>query len=89
MLDLTSLIHQLLGLYKLILLASVIMFWLLRYKVIDVHNDAVRTIANLLTRATEPVLAPIRRILPDMGGIDISPIVAIIAIQILQNILLR
>ena len=89
MLDLTNLIHQLLGLYKIILVASVIMFWLVRTNLLDMRNEVVRNISNFLTRVTEPVLAPIRRILPDMGGIDVSPIVAIIAIQILQNILVR
>ena len=89
MLDLTNLIHQLLGLYKIILVASVIMFWLVRTNLLDMRNEVVRNISNFLTRVTEPALAPIRRILPDMGGIDVSPIVAIIAIQILQNILVR
>ena len=89
MLDLTNLIHQLLGLYKIILVASVIMFWLVRTNLLDMRNEVVRNISNFLTRVTEPVLAPIRRILPNMGGIDVSPIVAIIAIQILQNILVR
>ena len=89
MLDLTNLIHQLLGLYKIILVASVIMFWLIRYKVVDIRTDATRNIANFLNRATEPVLGPIRRALPDMGGLDVSPIVVIVAIQILQNLLVH
>lgn len=89
MLDLTNLIHQLLGLYKIILVASVIMFWLVRYNLLDIRNEVVRNISNFLTKVTEPLLGPIRRALPDMGGIDISPIVVIIAIQILQNILAR
>ena len=89
MLDLTNLIHQLLGLYKIILVASVIMFWLIRYKVVDIRTDATRNIANFLNRATEPVLGPIRRALPDMGGLDLSPIIVIVAIQILQNLLVR
>jgi YggT family protein len=89
MLDLTNLIHQLLGLYKIILIASVILFWLVRYNLLDIRNEVVRNISNFLTRVTEPVLGPIRRALPDMGGIDISPIVVIIAIQILQNMLVR
>ena len=79
MLDLTNLIHQLLGLYKIILVASVIMFWLIRYKVVDIRTDATRNIANFLNRATEPVLGPIRRALPDMGGLDLAPFLAIVA----------
>ena len=89
MYNLSALLIDLLQIYKIILLASVIMFWLARYNVVDYKNDIVRHLGNFLTRATEPVLAPIRRALPDLGGFDIAPIIAIIAVQILQNLLAR
>ena len=89
MFDFTNIIYQALGLYKIILLASVIMFWLLRANMVDGKNDAVRGISNFLTRVTEPVLAPVRRALPDLGGFDVSPIVVLIGIQILQNLLVK
>jgi YggT family protein len=85
--NLTSVIYQALEIYKIVLVGAVIMFWLLRMKIVDPGNEVARNIWSFLTRATEPVLAPIRRALPDFGGIDISPIIVIIAIQILQNIL--
>ena len=51
------------------------------------HNDIVRQIRYALFRLTEPVLGPIRRFLPDLGGIDLSPIVALIAIWFLRSLL--
>ena len=89
MFNISGLLIDLLQVFKVLLLASVVMFWLVRYNVVDYKNDIVRNVGTLLTRVTEPVLAPIRRALPDLGGFDISPIVALIAVQILQNLLAR
>ena len=50
------------------------------------HNNIVRQISYALYRLTEPVLAPIRRFLPDLGGLDISPIIVIIALQFIRNL---
>ena len=55
--------------------SSAILSWLIAFNVVNIRNDVVRTILNCLYQLTEPVLAPIRRRLPDLGGIDISPIV--------------
>ena len=59
MFNLSSLLYDLLNIYKVILIASVIMFWLVRYNIVDYKNDIMRNLGNFLTRATEPVLAPI------------------------------
>ena len=89
MFNLSGLLIDLMQIFKVLLLASVVMFWLVRYNVVDYRNAIVRNLGKFLSRVTEPVLAPIRRALPDMGGIDISAIIAIIAVQILQNLLAR
>ena len=75
-----QLLNALANVYALILLARVIVSWL----PIDPHNPAVRALHQL----TEPVLAPIRSVLPAFGGIDFSPLVALLVLQMLQRILL-
>lgn len=87
--SLSNLLSEALGVYKFILIASVVLFWLIKYKIVDYRTDIVKSVWAFLTKITEPVLAPIRRALPDMGGIDLSPIVVIIGIHIAQNVLAR
>ena len=76
-----------LGLCKFVLIASVVMFWLIKYKIVDYRTEIVKTVWSLLNRVTEPVLAPVRKLLPDMGGIDLSPLVVILGIHLLQGLL--
>lgn len=78
------LIVTVLQIYFWILVATVIASWLIGFNIINRHNDVVRQILYALARLTEPVLAPIRRLLPDLGGLDVSPIVAAIIIQFIQ-----
>ncbi len=79
-----ALLIQVLEIYKWILIASVIVSWLTAFNVINVHNNFVRSLLHILQALTEPVLAPIRRILPAMGGLDLSPIVVFVLIWFLQ-----
>ncbi|MEY4964709.1 MAG: hypothetical protein RL274_292 [Pseudomonadota bacterium] len=79
-----ALLIQILEIYKWILIAAVIVSWLTAFNVINVHNNFVRSLLRILLALTEPVLAPIRRILPAMGGLDLSPIVAFVIIWFLQ-----
>ncbi|MGB3387205.1 MAG: YggT family protein, partial [Pseudaminobacter sp.] len=67
-----------LDLYWWIIIASAIFSWLYAFNVVNSRNQFVDTIGNFLFRATEPVLAPIRRIMPNLGGIDISPIIVLL-----------
>lgn len=76
-----------LQLYTWIVLASAVMSWLVAFNVVNMRNDVVRAIGNFLYSATEPVLAPIRRILPNLGGIDVSPIILLLGIFLLQRII--
>ena len=81
------LILTLLNLYFWVILITVIMSWLIGFNVINGSNPYVRQISYALHRLTEPLLGPIRRALPDLGGIDISPIVLLLALQFLQYLI--
>ena len=78
------LILTILNIYFWILIAMVVMSWLVAFNIINNHNNVVRQVSYALFRLTEPVLAPIRRFLPDLGGIDISPVIALIALQFIR-----
>jgi YggT family protein len=66
-----------------------IMSWLIAFNVINVYNDVVRTIWNALNAVTEPLLKPIRSILPAFGGLDISPVILLLLIFLVQDIIER
>jgi YggT family protein len=70
-----------------IIIAQAILSWLVAFNVINTHNDFVRSFLNALDRITEPLYRPIRRILPDFGGIDFSPIVVLLLIYIARILL--
>jgi len=74
-----------LDLYVWIVIASAILSWLVAFGVVDMRNQIVGSIANALYQITEPVLRPIRNLLPNLGGIDISPIILLLAIFFLQR----
>ena len=78
------LILTVIDLYFYVILAMVIMSWLVAFNIINASNTYVRQIGYALKRLTEPLLGPIRRVLPDLGGIDISPIVLLIGLQFLR-----
>lgn len=77
-----------LDIYWWILIASAIFSWLYAFNVVNPRNQFVGSVGNFLFKVTEPVLAPIRRVLPDLGGIDISPIVVLIILFFLRQFLL-
>ena len=85
--SLFMLIDTILGLYVWILIASAILSWLVAFNVVNTRNRAVYVIGDFLYRVTEPVLAPIRRILPNLGGLDLSPIIVILVIFFLRNLM--
>jgi YggT family protein len=65
-----------------------ILSWLIAFNVVNTRNPVVRMIAELLYRLTEPALRPIRNLLPNMGGIDISPIILFLIILFIQSVIL-
>ncbi|QIB34839.1 YggT family protein [Ancylobacter pratisalsi] len=86
MYSLLWLFDTLITLYVWILIASAILSWLVAFNVVNPHNQIVRSVGEFLWRITEPALAPLRRILPNLGGIDISPVVLIIGLYFIRNL---
>jgi len=81
------LISTLITLYIWILIANAVLSWLVAFNVVNPHNNVVRTIGETLYRLTEPVLRPIRQVLPSLGGLDISPVILIILLLFAQRLL--
>ena len=81
------LLSELIHLYILAIIAAVVVNLLVSFGMANPHNRVVYTIADFLNRLTEPALAPIRRFLPDLGGVDISPIIAILLLEFLYKLL--
>jgi YggT family protein len=69
-----------------VIIVQVILSWLVAFNVINTQSNFVRTVLDALERLTAPLYRPIRKILPDFGGIDFSPIILILAIQILRKL---
>ena len=70
-----------------VIIISAILSWLIVFFEVNTRNEIVHTNWNAINQITEPVLAPIRRRLPDMGGIDISPIVLLLIIFLIQRVI--
>lgn len=68
-----------------IIIVQAILSWLIAFNVINTSNDIIRSIWIALDRLTEPLYRPIRRIMPDLGALDLSPMVVLIIIMILQG----
>jgi YggT family protein len=77
------LIHTVINIYFWIILASVVLSWLVAFNIVNRSNPFVRQVGSALERLTEPLLRPIRRFMPDLGGIDVSPIILLIGMQFL------
>lgn len=77
----------LLGLARFLVFAHFIMSWLISFQVLNIRQPIVAQIWYTLQRILEPIYGPIRRFMPDLGGIDLSPIVALISIEILRIVL--
>ncbi len=88
LLALFDIAHILLQVLMWIIIIQAILSWLVVFNVINTHNDFVRTFFNALDRLTAPLYRPIRRILPDFGGLDFSPIVVLLIIIVLDRLLL-
>jgi len=82
-----DLIITIINIYIWIIIAMVVMSWLVGFNVVNMQNDFVRQIRYALYRLTEPLLGPIRRFLPDLGGLDISPMVLLLALWFLQRLI--
>src|SRR5262245_28929797 len=74
------LIHTLIWIYIYIVIAAVVMSWLIAFNIVNAYNPTVRMVLDFLYRVTEPALRPIRAVMPNLGPIDISPMILIIAL---------
>ncbi len=82
------LIQEIIFLYICILIAAAVLSWLVAFNVVNPYNQVVRNIGEVLHRLTEPALRPIRNLLPNLGGIDISPVILILLLLFLQRLIL-
>jgi YggT family protein len=88
MIELLTFISYLLQLYIYILIAAAVMSWLIAFNVVNPRSPVVMAIGDFLYRVTEPALRPIRNILPNLGGIDISPVILILIIVFIQSVVI-
>jgi len=77
-----------LSLVIFVMIAQVIVSWLLAFNILNMSNQFVALVANALYQLTDPLLRPIRRLLPDFGGLDISPIILFLAIYFIRLVVL-
>ncbi len=87
MLALFQTIDLALNLYTWVLIASAIFSWLYAFNVINSSNSFVNSLGTFFYNVTEPVLRPVRRVLPDLGGIDISPIIVLLIIFFIRSLM--
>ena len=78
----------LLQLYIYLLIAAAVLSWLIAFNVVNTRNQFVAMIGDFLYRITEPVLRPIRNAIPNLGGIDISPVILILIIFLIERIII-
>ncbi|PZO04126.1 MAG: hypothetical protein DCF30_01220 [Hyphomicrobiales bacterium] len=76
-----------LQIYTWLLIISAVLSWLIAFNVLNTRNQFVSTVWDMLYRITEPVLRPIRNMLPNMGGIDLSPIILLLLIFFIQRVI--
>ena len=81
------LFDTILSLYTWIIIISVILSWLVAFNVVNTSNRFIAIVGDIIWRLTEPVMGPIRRMLPNMGGIDLSPLVVLLLIFLLRNLM--
>jgi YggT family protein len=81
-----NLLNTAISIYIWLLIASVILSWLIAFNVVSTGNGFVYTLRDFLYRITEPLLRPIRNLLPNLGGIDISPVILILALYFLRDL---
>ncbi|MBS7697241.1 MULTISPECIES: YggT family protein [unclassified Chelatococcus] len=87
MISFINLLLTVIDIYSYLVIASAIMSWLVAFNVINPRNDIVRAIGNFLYQITEPALRPIRNILPNLGGVDISPVILLLLLWFISSLI--
>ena len=88
MVPLIGFIALVIDLFIWVVIASAILSWLIAFNVVNTSNRFVYSVADMLYRITEPALRPIRSILPNLGGIDISPVILILLLLFIRDVVL-
>jgi len=77
------------NLYILVIITQVALSWLIAFDIVNKDNEAARNLSALLKKLTDPVYVPLRKYIPPIGGIDITPMIVIIGLQILMSLIFR
>ena len=88
MIPLIQFLAMVIDLYIWVIIASAVLSWLIAFGVVNTSNRFVYLLADGLYRMTEPALRPLRRFIPDLGGIDITPVVLILILLFIKNVVL-
>ncbi|MBV9043902.1 MAG: YggT family protein [Alphaproteobacteria bacterium] len=81
---LAYLVDTVLGLYTIVVIAAVVVSWLIAFGVLNMQNHLARQFVQVLNALTEPVFRQVRRVIPPIGGLDLSPIIVLIGIELLR-----
>ena len=87
MISILTLISQIIQIYIWIIIASAILSWLVAFDIVNLRNRYVYLIGDALSRLTEPAYRRIRAFLPQMGGLDLAPLILLLALVFLRNIM--
>ena len=79
------LLYRIIDIYFYILIINIVLSWLIAFNIVNMQNKIVVTILYATNRLTDPLLNPVRRILPNLGGIDISPIILVLCLLFIQD----
>ncbi|HXV24006.1 MAG TPA: YggT family protein [Alphaproteobacteria bacterium] len=82
-----GLISSLIDLYMWVVIIYVVLSWLVSFDIVNTRNQFVRTIGDFLYRITEPALRPFRRVLPNLGGVDLSPLALIVLLLLVRGLM--
>ena len=86
MLAILNLFNTVVGFFIWAIILSALISWLIGFNIVNINNKLIYIIADFLNRLTEPFLSPIRRILPYLGGIDLSPVILILLLIFLKDL---
>lgn len=78
-----------LDLYQWVVIAGVVLSWLLTFNVVNYSNNFVRMVWQAVNALTEPLLAPIRRFMPNLGGLDLSPVILLLGVFFVKSVIIR
>jgi YggT family protein len=79
------LLYRIIDIYFYVLIINIVLSWLIAFNIVNMQNKIVVTILYATNRLTDPLLNPVRRILPNLGGIDISPIILVLCLLFIQD----